>query len=37
MIILLCQCSMYKRRYQATFFRETFRKINMIDIKTMND
>ena len=35
--ILICQCSIYKCRYRATFFREKFTKINMIDIKAMNE
>ena len=28
---------MYKCRYRATFFREIFRKINMINIKNTNE
>ena len=28
---------MYKCQYRATFFREIFRKINMINIKTINE
>ena len=31
------RCSIHKCRYWATFFREIFRKINRINIKTMNE
>ena len=30
-------CSMYMCQYRATFFWEIFRKINMLNIKTMNE
>ena len=35
--IMICQCSMYKWGFRDTFFREMFRKINIINIKAINE